>query len=299
MAEVAPTAPAKDGRLPTTVADERRRIVRLGAPSPNPFRDLYHVWLTTSWPSTFALVVILYLAANAGFALLYLAIGGGIEGARPGSFEDAFFFSVQTMATIGYGKMVPVSAAANALVAAEAFMGLLGFSVTTGLVFAKLSRPTARVLFSRVAVVTVRDGSPSLMFRMANERQNQIVDVGLRAVLARAERTAEGEDVRRFHELRLARNWATSFSLTWTAIHPVTEDSPLFGATAESLHAQRAQLIVLITGIDETFSQTIHARHSYQWDEILWNRRFVDVMKQLPDNRFQIDYGHFHDTQEA
>ncbi|MHB8421019.1 MAG: ion channel [Myxococcales bacterium] len=291
---------ASDSRLPAPAfTDERRRIVRLGAPRANPFRDLYHAWLTASWPTTFAAVVVLYLTANACFAGLYLLLGGGIEGARPGSFEDSFFFSVQTMATIGYGKMVPTSAAANALVAAEAFVGLLGFSVTTGLVFAKLSRPTARVLFSRVAAISVRDGQPSLMFRMANERQNQIVDVGLRVVLARAEHTAEGEEVRRFHELVLARSWAASFSLSWTAIHPITAASPLHGATAETLRAQRAQIIVLITGIDETFSQSVHARHSYQWDEIVWQRRFVDVMKLLPDGRFQIDYGRFHDTQES
>ncbi len=281
------------------VPDDRRRVVRVGAPRRNPFGDLYHAWLTASWPSVFAAVVVLYLAANAAFASLYLLLGDGIEGARPGAFWDAFFFSVQTMATVGYGKMVPAGPAANALVAAEAFVGLTGFSITTGLAFAKLSRPTARVLFSRVAVIGTRDGQPSLMFRMANERQNQVVDVHLRAVLARAEKTAEGEDVRRFHELPLSRDWAASFSLTWTAIHPISEESPLHGATPESLRAQQAQLIVLLTGIDETFSQTIHARHAYFPEEIACDRRFVDVMKRLPDGRFQIDYGHFHDVQEA
>ena len=182
---------------------DRLRIERIGA-ARHPLGDFYHLFLTLSWSWLFAVVVVLYVLGNVLFALGYLWLGG-VEGARPGSFADAFFFSVQTLATLGYGKMVPIGIGANLLVSAEALCGLLGFSVGTGFIFAKLARPTARVLFSEVAVISVRDGVPSLMFRMANERANQIVDVQLRAVLARSELTAEGERVRRFHELKFAR----------------------------------------------------------------------------------------------
>ncbi len=273
------------------------RVVRVGAPRPL-FGDVYHAWLTAPWSVVVAAIVVLYLAANAAFAGAYLALGG-LEGARPGSFEDAFFFSVQTLSTIGYGRMTPVGTAANALVAVEALSGLLGFSMVTGLLFAQFARPTARVLFSRVAVVTQREGQPSLMFRMANERGNQIVDAHVRVVLARNERTAEGEEIRRFHELPLVRGWAAFFALTWTAIHPIGPDSPLHGVSAETAKDAFVDIIVLVTGTDETFSQAVHARHAYGPRDIVWNGRFVDVMSQLPDGRFQIDYRRFHDAEPA
>jgi inward rectifier potassium channel len=281
-------------QLPPMGRTSASPVLRLGAKR-RPLSDFYHLTLTLSWAWLLAIVVALYLLGNLLFALGYLWFGG-VEGARPGSFTDAFFFSVQTLSTLGYGKLVPTGLAANILVSAEALCGLLGFSVGTGFIFARLSRPSARVLFSNVAVVTVREGVPSLMFRMANERANQIVDVKLRAVIARSERTAEGEVVRRFHELHFAREWAALFSLSWTAIHPITPQSPLHGMTTESLKAQSAEIIVLITGVDETFGQEIHARFSYLPDQLLWNARLVDVMLRLPNGRFAVDYTHFHDT---
>src|SRR5437867_9036654 len=165
------------------------------------FGDLYHHLVSAPWSHLLAAIGGLYLAANALFAFAYLAQPGSIEHARPGSFVDAFFFSVQTMATIGYGKLVPRSGFANVLVTVEALIGLLGVAMVTGLVFAKFSRPTARVLFSRHAVVAPHDGVPCLMFRMANARGNNIVHAQLQVVLAREEATREGDRMRRFHAL--------------------------------------------------------------------------------------------------
>jgi len=238
----------------------------------------------------------LYLTGNCMFALGYLAGGDGIENARHGSFSDAFFFSVQTMATIGYGKFAPRTLFAHILVTLETFVGLLGVAMTTGLTFAKFSRPTARVLFSRVAVVRPWNGIPSLMFRMANQRSNQIVEAHLHVVLARDETTAEGESIRRFHDLELTRRQNAIFALSWTAMHAITERSPLYGASSTSLAAAGAEIVVSLVGTDETFSQTVHARYSYVPDEIVWDARFVDIISQLPDGRRRIDYTRFHDV---
>jgi inward rectifier potassium channel len=276
----------RDGRI--TVVQTGARNGYLG--------DLYHLLLVSSWPRLFALLVIVYVVTNAFFALGYLVGGNSFEGAQPGSFADAFFFSVQTMATIGYGHWYPKTLWAHALVTVETLTGLVGVAMVAGLTFAKFSRPTARVLFSRVAVVVTRDGVPSLMFRTANQRGNQIVEARLHVVLARNEVTAEGEAVRRLYDLDLVRAQNALFALSWTAVHPITERSPLHGATSESLAASDAEIIVSLTGLDESFSQTVHARHSYVADEIIWGARFVDILSRTPDGRRQVDYTHFHDV---
>jgi inward rectifier potassium channel len=275
----------------------RPNVVRIGVR--RRFGDIYHAALDLSWPRLLAAIVGLYVALNTLFATAYLAAPDSIENARPGSFVDAFFFSVQTMATIGYGKMVPHTMFANVLVTVEALLGLLGLAMITGLLFAKFSRPTARVLFSSVAVVSDREGVSSLMFRMANERGNQIVDAQLRLTLARTETTREGETVRRFHDLPLLRERNVIFALTWTAVHPIAPGSLLHGATPESLRAQQVELICSVMGIDETFSQTVHARHSYIADDLRWNARFVDILSVGSDGRRVIDYSRFHEVQPA
>jgi len=273
----------------------RINIVRTGLRN-GFFGDLYHFLLVSSWPRLVTLLATAYIVANALFAGAYLLEGHGLEHAEAGSFSDAFFFSVQTMATIGYGYITPRTLFANLLVTVEALVGLLGLAVVTGLVFAKFSRPTARVLFSRVAVVTPRDGVPSLMFRMANQRGNQIVEARIHVVLALTEATAEGEVIRRLFDLEMARAQNALFALSWTAIHPITAGSPLYRATQASLAAEEAEVIVSLTGLDESFAQTVHARHSYTADEIIWGARFVDILSRLPDGRRMVDYTHFHDV---
>lgn len=259
--------------------------------------DLYHHLLTISWPAVLALIVGLFGVINTLFAFAYM-LTGGVAHERPGSFADGFFFSVQTMATVGYGTMAPVSTAANVLVAIEVLSGLLALAIITGLVFARISRPTARVRFSRVAVISTRDGVPSLMFRMANERANRIVEAQAHVILARQETTAEGESVRRFHDLALARDRNPLFSLSWSVIHPITALSPLYGETRESLGAARAQIVVSLTGLDESSLQTVHARYIWDAEEIAWNARFVDILQETPDGAM-IDYSHFDEVVRA
>ncbi|HEX8910622.1 MAG TPA: ion channel [Anaeromyxobacteraceae bacterium] len=271
-----------------------RDVVSVGLDT-SALHDAYHTLLTMRWRVFFLLVFLAYVTANSLFAVGYWALGDGIENAEPGSFRDAFFFSVQTLATIGYGKMAPRTLGANLLVAAEALLGLVGLAVTTGLVFARFSRPTARVLFSRVAVVGPYEGTPSLMFRMANARSSQIVEARLKLTLIRNEVTAEGREVRRLHDLHLIRSEHAAFTLTWTAVHPITPGSPLHGAEPDALREAMADLVVSLTGIDEGLAQTIHARYGYRSDEIHWGARFADILTQGPD-RSLIDYTRFHDV---
>ena len=289
-----------------TDGDPRRRVTRLPGSGREilsiglrtaPLRDLYHSLLTATWSRFFGIVLVAYMGANLLFALAYLSIGDGIEQARRGSFADAFFFSVQTMATIGYGKMAPNGLAANLLVTFEALVGLLGLALVTGLVFAKFSRPTARVVFSRNAVITRFDGVPSLLVRMANERGNQIAEAQAHLVLLRTERTPEGEEVRRMIDLRLVRGQSAFFAFTWLIVHPITKDSPLFGETPESLRAKDVDLVASMTGLDETLSQSVHARHAWTTDAILWGHRFADVLVNGADGRRAIDYRKFHDVE--
>lgn len=284
-------------RKPVTVrapgADYEIRIV---GDRRTPLRDFYHALLRLPWWATITAISGAFLAANALFALAYLLVGG-VEHAAHGSFRDAFFFSVQTMATIGFGVMHPVGLYSNVIVTAEALMGLAGFALATGLIFQRFSRPTARVLFSRVAVVTPYDGITTLMFRCANERSNQILEAEVHVYLAREEISAEGLTLRRSHDLALSRSRNPLFSFTWTVLHPIDAKSPLRGATAASLAAQDAAVVVTLTGIDESLSQPIFARYSYGPSEILWGRRFVDILSRMDDGQRVVDYRRFHDTE--
>jgi inward rectifier potassium channel len=262
------------------------------------FDDLYHQLMTSSWPLLLLEVIVAFVVVNGLFASGYL-IAGGIENARRGSFADAFFFSVQTMATIGYGKMAPGGLLANVLVSAEALTGLLSLALVTGLIFSKFARPTARVRFTRKAVISIRDGVPSLMFRMANVRANQIVDAQIHVVFARQEKTLEGEEVRRFYDLELTRYRNAIFDYSWTAIHPITQNSPLYGASAESLKKSEAEIVVSLTGIDETFSQTVYARYYYEAEDVIWGARFADITQRTPDGEFFLDFTSYDQTLPA
>ena len=274
-----------------------REIVAVGLESGlrGLYHDAYHVLLTMRWRRFFGAVFLGYLVVNAVFALGYWALGDAIENATAGSFLDCFFFSVQTLATIGYGKMAPRTVGANLLVTCEALLGMMGLAVTTGLVFARFSRPTARVLFSKVAIVAPHEGVPSLMFRMANARGNRIVEARLKLTMVRNEVTVEGDEVRRVHDLELLRKEHAAFALSWTAIHPIDARSPLSGKDPEELRETVADFIASLTGIDEELAQTIHARHGYRAEDIRWNVTFADILQPGPD-RAVIDYSKFHDV---
>jgi inward rectifier potassium channel len=280
---------------------QQRRLHRTaesGNPGDGYFDDFYHQLMGSSWPLLLLAVAGALTVVNCLFASGYL-ISGGIENARRDSFADAFFFSVQTMATIGYGKMAPAGFVANLLVSSEAVTGLLTFALVTGLVFSKFSRPTARVRFTHNVVVSLRDGVPSLMFRMANVRANQIVEAQIHVVFARQERTLEGEEVRRFYDLELMRYRNAIFNYSWTAIHPISLDSPLYGATAESLKAADADIVVSVTGIDETFSQTVYARYYYNAENIIWGARFADITRRTPEGEFFLDFTRYDEVLPA
>jgi inward rectifier potassium channel len=255
--------------------------------------DFYHFLISRRWFHLLGMLVTVYLLVNLIFAGLYMLGGDCIQGAH--RFIDYYFFSVQTLSTIGYGTMVPVTYYAHAIVTTQAFSGILFIAITTGLVFAKFSRPTARVMWSNNAVIVSRSGRRLLMFRLANERANQIVEARVRVALARTEVTADGERLRRFYDLKLERESSILFVLSWTVIHDIDQQSPLFGKSLDELKQQGVQLICSLIGTDETFSQQVHSRFSYQPEDIVFDLRFADIIGNNPDGSRYVDYARFHE----
>jgi inward rectifier potassium channel len=260
------------------------------------FMDFYHQLLTVSWPWFFVELAAAFIAVNLAFAFLYLFDRGGIANARPGSFADAFFFSVQTLGTLGYGVMAPKTLYTNLLVTVESFSGILTIALFTGIIFARFSRPFARVVFSNVAVVAPFDGVPTLMFRVANQRGEAILDASVVVTLARQHTTVEGVTMRRFQELKLLRSSTALFALSWTVMHPIDQTSPLHGLTQEDMIDRDMEIVVVLNGLDEIVVDRIYARHAYWADEIIWNRRFVDVISVTPNGGRLVDLTRFHDT---
>ena len=242
-------------------------------------------------------MALFYVLINTFFAIAYLIGGDCIENATAGSFGDAFFFSVQTLASIGYGSMYPTTAYADILVTTEALVGTVGIALMTGLAFTKFSQPTARVEFSKVATISNHNGTPTLMLRAANQRRNQIIKAEIRMYLMRDEISAEGEYMRRLYLLKPIRDQTPRFTLSWTIMHEIDESSPLWGTSAESLAQTKTMLIVSLSGIDETVAQPIHAPYSYAANDILWGHRFVEIFHQSPEGHHFIDFDHFHSTE--
>lgn len=257
--------------------------------------DFYHWLLTIPWWQLGLLIIGVYLATNTLFAFAYLADTNGIANARPGVFLDAFSFSVQTMATIGYGALYPSSLYTHILVTIEVFIGLIGVAMITGLIFSRFSLPTARVLFSRVAIISPFNDVPTLMFRVANERNNFILESQIRvSILLSQEETKEGHNIRRLYDLKLVRSETPVFNFSWMVMHQIDETSPLYGMTQESLADLQPLIIVTLTGMDDTVAQIIHTRKIYSNAEILWNVRFVNVMSIDEHGQRYVDYSHFH-----
>jgi inward rectifier potassium channel len=264
---------------------------------PAGLKDLYHLLQRSSWPRLFLFVAALFLGLNALFGLAFFAVGG-VANARESSYLDHFFFSVQTFGTIGYGSMYPQSTAAEVLVTVEAVASLFVNAVVTGLAFTKFARPTARLLWTSRAVVCDRDGVPTLMFRVANERRNHVVEATVRAAVVRAEVTREGETLRRVVDLSLLRSNSPTFILTWTVMHQLTKDSPLYGLAPEALLAAGVEIVLTLTGLDETLGQTIHARTSFLAHEVVYGATFADVIVTSGTERM-LDYGRFQDVKPA
>ncbi|BAB72911.1 ion channel [Anabaena sp. FACHB-709] len=288
-------AKKRPDRVQIKIQDGQFEIIGMGVWH-SYWRDPYHLLLTIPWTGFLLLICLSYLAINLIFALAYWLGGDCIANAKPGNFLDLFFFSVQTLASIGYGAMYPKTLYANTVVTIEAMIGLVGIAVMTGLAFARFSRPSARVIFSRVAVITPYNDVPTLMFRTANQRRNLILEAQMRVYLMRDEITAEGGFIRRFHDLKLLRNQTPSFTLSWLALHPIDEFSPLYGMSAESLIQTNTNIIISVSGIDETVAQVVHARYTYTASNILWNSRFVDIFHHTSDGHRYIDYKYFHDV---
>ena len=259
-----------------------------------PENNFYHWLLGTSWASFLLLVVFVYLSTNLLFAFAYLACGeGAITNTQPGSLLDVFFFSVQTMATIGYGRMTPVGHWANAIVTFEAFFGIVYSALTTGLAFARFTRPTAGVRFSKVAVVGSHDGVQTFKFRVANDRSSHIVEAQLRLWLIAESVTSEGERYRRSVELPLHRSESPVFSLTWTAMHSVDDTSALKEYLGKSAIEQQWHLLITFTGYHESLANQVYARHVYLPRDVQQNASFVDIVTVSPDGGRIIDLANF------
>jgi len=264
----------------------------------------YHELMTMSWPAFIGLLASAYALLNAIFALIYLSLGpDALQTATPPEltprFLKAFFFSVDTFSTIGYGNIVPVGRFANAVVGVEAFCGLLGLALATGLLFARFSRPTAKVVFSNNAIVAPYNGISAFQFRIINARNNQIIELGARVLLSKFE-NYDGNRIRKYHALQLEREKVVFFPLTWTIVHPIDENSPMFGLSQEDLLANDAEFLILLTGIDETFSQTVHARSSYRAEEVAWGAKFVNVYKYDQHGHILgVDMDRFHSFERA
>ncbi|PZO42194.1 MAG: ATP-sensitive inward rectifier potassium channel 10 [Pseudanabaena frigida] len=262
------------------------------------FRDPYHLMLTIPWPGFAAIVAIVNIFLNAVFASLYLLDTKAIGGLDNIGFLESFFFSVQTLASIGYGVMHPDTLYANLLVTLESIASLMLFAVITGIAFARFAKSSARVMFSRAATIHDYNGIPTLMFRTANERRNNILEAKLSVYLMIDEVTAEGHMMRRLHELKLVRDHSPVFLLSWTVMHTINESSPLYGLTVETMERLHAQILVSLTGVDETIEGTLHARHMYAARNLMFDRRFVDVIHMGNDGHRYLDYRHFHETTE-
>ena len=257
--------------------------------------------VSVSWPHFLAVVIAGYLVVNSAFAAVFLALGPGSLHATArdvgvGEFGRAFFFSVQTLTTVGYGVMYPVGTAANLLAAAEAATGLMGFALATGLLFARFSRPSSKLVFSDTMVVAPHPEGTALMFRIANQRSNVLMEVEARMMLTSVERGDDGQLKRNFRNLHVELARINFLALTWTIVHPINQESPLYGKTREDLKEEQAEILILIKGFDDSFSQVVHTRYSYRWDEVQWSARFVPAFTTTPTGHIVLNVGKVGET---
>ena len=262
------------------------------------WRDTYHLILTLSWPGFAGLVFGIYLLINLVFAALYMLNAHAVAEMRPGSFFDAFFFSVETLATVGYGHMYPESFYGHLIAMLEIMVGMFGLAVITGLIFVRFSRPTARIHFSKVAVIAPFDGVPNLMIRVANLRHQAMVEPEFRMILLRNTITAEGDEVRRFRSLKLEFDHLIAFPAVLTVRHRIDETSPLFGMTPEDFQQQDIRIIASIVGVDTVIVAPVQSFGDYNYEQIEWNRRFVEIYDQNEEGEWTVDYARIDETED-
>jgi inward rectifier potassium channel len=272
------------------------RIIETYGLAHRPWHDLYHIFMTLSWPRLFGSYAGFFALFNLAFAAAYQLQPSGIANLNPAGYWGRFFFSVETLATVGYGDMHPQTFYAHLVASVEIFTGLMSLALITGMMFARFSRPTARILFARPAVIRRFDGNLTLMLRAANERQNVILEATAQLRLIRDEKTSDGFRFRRIYDLPLRRSEQPMFLFGWSLLHVVDEASPLAGESAESLKAARAFLLLTIGGIDETTGQMLISRQEYLPDNIRWDHAFVDVFMTGEDGVDRFDYSRFHDV---
>jgi inward rectifier potassium channel len=274
-----------------------REVVTRGI-APAIFQDLYHFLMTVSWPQLFAGIGAFFLVFDFLFGCLYYLQPGSVVNLSPPGFAGAFFFSVETLATVGYGEMHPASLYGHIVSMVEVFVGLMMLALVTGLMFARFSRPRARFLFARYAVIRPLDGRLTLMFRAANARQNVVQEASAKLRMVRDEVTREGFELRRITDMKLVREQHPAFFIGWTMMHVIDESSPLNSATEESLRRSGAAFILSLSGTDETTGHTLMARQDYPGDTILWNKAFRDVLDVTEAGVVRFDYTRFHDVED-
>ena len=273
-----------------------REIVSEGL-SQNFWTDLNHRAMTASWPVFIASALGLFLTLNLLFASIYALGTDPIANAAPGGIAMLFFFSVETLATVGYGDMHPQSVYGHVVATAEIFTGMTMIAVMTGLVFSRFSRPRARLIFANRIVIGQHDGQPTLMVRLANARQNRISGATARLWVLATQKSLENRSFRRFRELKLVSNENPAFALSWTLFHVIDSASPLAGAVPASLEDMNADFLLTVTGLDEQLVQELHARTSYSHADIAWGSQYVDILANGDDGRLHIDYNRIHDIE--
>jgi inward rectifier potassium channel len=282
-------------RKPQLVRFGHREIETTGL-SPGFWSDLYYRSLTVYWPVFFGSAAAVFVVLNAVFGFLYSLGHEPIANAAENGPLAYFYFSIETLATVGYGDMHPQSNYGHLIATIEIFTGMCFLAVMTGLIFARFSRPRARFVFANNPVITRHEGRQTLMIRMANARHNAISRANARLWIIRAERTKEGDQLRRFYELKLDHSEHPIFALSWMLFHVIDKDSPLHGLTASDLTDGDALLVLNVGGVDDSSAQQLYARQVYSWRDIRWQHRYKDITSVSPRGRFLLDYTKFHDT---
>jgi inward rectifier potassium channel len=265
----------------------------------NFWADISHRCMTASWPAFISGAALVFVVFNAVFALFYWVGDQPISNVPDRAYIDYLYFSIETLSTAGYGDMHPQTHYGHFIATVELFTGIFSMSLMTGLIFARFSRPNARLLFADNPVISHHEGQPTLMVRLANERHNIISNATARLWLFKNVVSMEGQPFRRFYELPLVRNESPALALSWTLYHVLDEQSPLYGLNAEDLEASNVSLVLVVSGYDVVAAQTVHARKSYDHPDIRFGHRYADILGTAEDGRLRIDYGRFHQTFEG
>jgi len=265
----------------------------------NFWADISHRCMTASWPAFIAGAALVFVAFNAVFASFYWIGNQPISNVPGGAYIDYLYFSIETLSTAGYGDMHPQTHYGHFIATVELFTGIFSMSLMTGLIFARFSRPNARLLFADHPVISSHEGKPTLMIRFANKRHDIIGNATARLWLLKNAVSVEGRSLRRFSELPLLQNEHPALALSWTLYHILDEQSPLHGLDADDLAASEVSLVVVVSGYDVVAAQIVHARKSYDYRDIRFGRRYADILDITDEGRLRIDYGRFHETLEV